>query len=119
VLPAAQRGHRSDSSFEHLEQGLLDAKPQILTDTRTCPQFVDLVDAPSGDLKVTTGFLDQVIQNAFQVVTDVAGFGQGRGISDNQGNVHAASQGVDQVALARAGRSNEQDVGGRRCPECR
>ena len=41
---------------------------------------------------------------------DVPGFGQARRIADDERDVQIGSQGLDQVGLARAGRSDQEDV---------
>ena len=45
------------------------------------------------------------------IIADVPRLGQTRGIADDQRDVQIGSQGLDQMGLARAGRTDQEDVG--------
>ena len=63
MLVAARRRHRGDRAFEHFQEGVLDALPQILEARPARPDFVDFVDvddATLSNLDVTFGSLDQL-----------------------------------------------------------
>ena len=75
--------------------------------------LVDLVnedDAGLGAWDVEVGGLQQAQQDVFHVLAHVAGFGEGRGIGNAEGHVEDAGQGAGDLALAHAGRSQQQDV---------
>jgi hypothetical protein len=101
-------------AFEHLEQAVLDPQPHILSARPAHPQFVDFVnedDPPLSSIEVAIGSLDQPEQQALHVLAHVTRFSQARGIANGERDVQIRSQGLDQICLAAAGRTDEQDVG--------
>ena len=64
-----------------------------------------------GLLDVVVGGLDQLEQDVLDVLTDVAGLGQGGGVGDGEGHVEHAGQGLGQQRLAAAGGADQHDVG--------
>ena len=113
VLIAARRRHRGDRAFDELQESVLDALPQIFEARATPLNLVDLIDvddATLSNLDVTFGCLDQLRQQGFHIISNIACLGQTRGISDDQRDVQIGSQGLDQVGLPTAGRSDQEDV---------
>ena len=55
--------------------------------------------------------MNQLEQNVFNVFTDITCFGEGRCISNREGDVEALGQGLSEVGLSTAGGANEQNVG--------
>src|SRR6478736_6187362 len=118
VLATALRGHRRGRALQHLEQGLLDALTgDVARDRgvlRLAGHLVDLVDvddARLGLLDVVVGGLDELEEDVLDVLTDVAGLGEGRGVRDGERDVEHLRQRLREVGLAAAGRADEQDVG--------
>ncbi len=118
VLPATLRWHRGDRAFEDLEQRLLDPLTgNIAGDRRILRLAGDLVDLVEVDdpglrsLDVEVGRLDQLEQDILDVLTDVAGLGQGGGIGDSKGNIETTSQRLGKQSLTDTGRSDHEDVG--------
>jgi hypothetical protein len=81
---------------------------------RTFGYFVDLIDvydAALGALDVVIRRLQQLENDVLDVLTDIAGLGQGRRVGDGEGNVEGACERLRQQGLAGAGRTDQQDVG--------
>ena len=55
--------------------------------------------------------LEQPHQDVLDVLADVAGLGEGRGVGDGEGNVEDAGEGLGQQRLADAGGAEQEDVG--------
>ena len=94
VLATALRRHRRGRPLEDLQQRLLDPLPgDVAGDRRViglAGDLVDLVDVDDsrlGLLDVEVGGLDQLQEDVLDVLADVAGFGQRRGVGDREGNV--------------------------------
>src|SRR6478609_5251148 len=118
VLATALRGHRRGRALQHLEQGLLDALTgDVARDRgvlRLAGHLVDLVDvddARLGLLDVVVGGLDELEEDVLDVLADVAGLGQRRGVRDREGDVEHPRQGLREVGLATTRRPDHQDVG--------
>ena len=97
VFPAALWWHRGDRAFEHLQEGVLDAKPHVLEARPARLDLVDLVDVDDallGGTEVAIGCLDQPGQQGLHVIADVPGFGQAGGVTDGEGDVEVDSQGL-------------------------
>ena len=62
-------------------------------------------------LDVVVALLQQLLDDVLDVLADVAGFGQRRGVGDGERHVEHARQRFGQQRLARAGRADQQDVG--------
>ena len=118
VLAAALRGDPGGGALEDLQQRLLDALAgDVAGDRRVLAlagDLVDLVDVDDprlGLLDVVVGGLDQLEEDVLDVLADVAGLGEGRGVRDGEGDVEHLGQRLREVGLAAAGRADEQDVG--------
>ena len=117
VLAAALRRDVGDRALEDLEQRLLDALARDVAGdrrvVRLARDLVDLVDVDDpalgpGDVEV--GRLDEPQQDVLDVLADVAGLGQRRGVGDAERHVEDARERLGQQRLARAGRADQQDV---------
>ena len=76
--------------------------------------LVDLVDVDDpglGLLHVVVGRLDQLQQDVLDVLTDVAGLGQRRGVGDRERHVQHPGERLREVGLPAAGRPQDHDVG--------
>ncbi len=117
VLATALRRHRGLGALEDLQQRLLHTLTGDVTGDRRvlalAGDLVDLVDvddAGLGALDVEVGGLDQLEQDVLDVLADVAGLGQRRGVGDGEGHVELAGERLGEVGLAAAGRAEQQDV---------
>ena len=63
-----------------------------------------------GPLDVEVGRLDELEQDVLDVLADVAGLGQRRGVGDGEGHVQDAGERLGQQRLAAARRPEQQDV---------
>ena len=118
VLAPALRRHRGDRALEDLEQRLLDALARhVARDRRVvglARDLVDLVDVDDpglGLLHVEVGGLDQLQEDVLDVLADVAGLGQRRGVGDRERDVEDLGERLGEQRLAAAGRAEQQDVG--------
>ena len=118
MLATALRRHGGDRAFHDLEQGLLHALARdvagdrgIVRLARNLVDLVDVDDAALGPLDVVVRGLEQFENDVLDVLTDITGFGQGRGIGHGEGYVDDTGQGLGQQGLARAGRPDQHDVG--------
>ena len=117
VLAAALRRHRGGRALEDLEQRLLHPLARdVARDRRVvglARDLVDLVDVDDpglGLLDVEVGRLDQLEQDVLDVLADVAGLGQRRGVGDREGDVEDPGEGLGEQRLAAAGRAEQEDV---------
>src|SRR5205814_6300310 len=117
MLAAALRGYVRDSSFEDLQERLLDALPGHVTGdgrvVRLARDLVDLVDVDDpalgpGDVEV--GGLDQSEEDVLDVLPDVASLRERRRIGNAERNVEHAGEGLGEQGLAGPRRPDEQDV---------
>jgi hypothetical protein len=102
---------------EDLQQRLLDALAGHVTGDRRvvglAGDLVDLVDVDDpglGLLDVVVRGLDQLEQDVLDVLADVAGLGQRRGVGDRERDVEDRGQRLGEQRLAAAGRPEQQDV---------
>jgi len=72
--------------------------------------FVDVNNATFGGRDVKLGLADELEDQVFDVLADVAGLGQRGGVADGERDVQAAREGLRQGGLASAGRADEEDV---------
>ena len=117
MLAAALRRNRRDRALEDLEQRLLHAfAGDVARDARVlrlARDLVDLVDVDDaalalGDVEVAR--LQQPDENVLDVLTDVARFGERRGVGDGEGNIEDAGERLREQRLADARRTDQQDV---------
>src|SRR5260221_351580 len=107
-------GHRA---FQNLQQRLLHALAAdvagdggIFVFAADLVDFIDVDDAGLRAAHVAVGGLQQLEYDVLDVFADIAGFGQGGGVDDGEGNVEHARQGLGQQGLAGDGGADEQDV---------
>src|SRR4051812_2928498 len=117
VLAATLRRNGGGRALEDLQQGLLHALAgHIARDRRVvglAGDLVDLVDVDDprlGLLDVVVGGLDELQEDVLDVLADVAGLGQRRGVGDRERDVEDAREGLGEQGLAAAGRAEQQDV---------
>ena len=117
MLAATLRRHRGDRAFDELEQRLLHAFARHVTRdgrvvglARDLVDFVDVDDAGLRLLDVVVALLQELLDDVFDVFTDVTGFGQRGGIGDRERHVEQARERLGQQGLAAAGRADQQDV---------
>jgi hypothetical protein len=72
--------------------------------------LVDVDDAALRPLDVVVGGLQQLQDDVLDVLADIAGFGQRRGVRHREGHVDDARQRLREQRLAAAGRADQQDV---------
>ena len=118
MLAAALRWNVGYRAFENLEQRLLHAFAGDIAGDRgifvLAADLVDLVDVDDAGLGagyIAVGSLQELEDDVFNILADVAGLGERSGIDNREGNVEHLGQGVRQQRLARAGRPDEQNVG--------
>src|SRR5258705_626408 len=117
VLAAALRRHGSDRAFHDLQQRLLHTLTRHVTGDRRIVglaadlvDFVDIDDAALRALDIVIGRLQQLQDDVLDVLADVAGFGHARRIRNRERHVENPRQRLRQQRLARAGRTDQQDV---------
>ena len=117
VLAAALRRHRRDGAFHDLQERLLHALARhVARDRRVVGLAADLVDLVDVDdaalraLDIVVGRLQQLQDDVLDVLADIAGFGQRRGVGHRERHVEDARQRLREQRLAAAGRPDEQDV---------
>ncbi len=117
MLAAALRRNRGHRAFHDLEQRLLHALARDVPGDRRvvglAADLVDLVDIDDAALRaldIVVGRLQQLQDDVFDVLADVAGFGQRRRIRHGEGNVEDPRQRLRQQRLARTGRADQKDV---------
>src|SRR5260370_29642689 len=117
VLAPTLRWHRSDSSFHDLQQRLLNALSRNVAADRDvlgpAADLVDLVDIDNAALRaldIVFGRLQQLEDDVLDVLPDIAGFRQSRGIRYREWHVKDTRERLREQRLARPGRANQQDV---------
>ena len=118
VLAAALRRHAGDRALDDLEQRLLHALARHVAGDRgvlgLAADLVDLVDVDDAALRpldIVVGGLEQLEDDVLDVLADIAGLGQRRGVGHGERHVERAGQRLGQQRLAAAGRADQQDVG--------
>src|SRR6185503_723032 len=106
-----------DRAFEDLQQRLLHSLAGYIARDRwvliLTTNLVDLVNIDDALLRafdVAVRGLEQLQNNVFNVFTNVTRFSQRCRIDDGEGNCEHARQSLSEQRLARAGRSDQQDV---------
>jgi hypothetical protein len=118
VLAAALRRDAADGPLEHLQERLLHALARdVARDARVVALPRDLVDLVEVDdpalrpLHVVVGRLEEVAEDALDVLPHVPGLGEGGGVGDGERDVEDPGEGLRQQRLPRPGRPEEEDVG--------
>src|SRR5690606_14771799 len=118
VLAPALRRHAGHGALDQLEQRLLHAfaghvagDRRVLALARDLVDLVDVDDALLRLVDIIVALLQQLLDDVLDVLADVAGFGQRRGVGHGERHVQQARQGLGQERLARAGRPDQEDVG--------
>src|ERR1051326_4029631 len=117
MLPAPLRRYRGDGALENLEQRLLHTFtgdiPRYAGILRLARDFVDLIDVNDAALafsNVEITRLEQADENVFDILTDVTSFGEGRGVSDREGDVEDARKRLGEQRLPDTRRTDEENV---------
>ncbi len=117
MLPAALGRDVGDGPFEQLQEGLLDpfagdvaGDRDVLAGLADLVDLVDVDDPSLGELDVEIGLADELEDQVLDVLADVTGLGQGRGVADRERDVEPPGQRLRQGGLAAAGRADQQDV---------
>ena len=117
LAPALGR-HGGDGAFHDLQERLLHALARDVPGDRgvvgLAGDLVDLVDVDDAALRpldIVVGGLEQLQDDVLDVLADIAGLGQGRGVGHRERHVEDPGQGLGEQGLARAGRADQQDVG--------
>src|ERR1700736_5395034 len=117
MLAAALRRNRGNRALHDLQKRLLHALPRDVPGDRRVVGFaadlvdlVDIDDAALGALDIVVGRLQQLQDDVLDVLADIAGFGQRRRIRHRERHVENPRQRLRQQRLARAGRTDQQDV---------
>src|SRR5262245_32887006 len=117
VFTPALRRDVGDRAFEDLQQRLLHAfagnvarDRGVLVLAANLVYLVNVDDAMLGALDVPVGRLQQFQDDVFDVLPDVSGFGQRRGVDDRERDFEHPRQGLREQRFARAGRADQQDV---------
>ena len=118
MLASALRRYVGNRALEHFQQCLLYALTRnIAGDGRVfalAGNLVDLIDIDNAvlcQLHIKVRRLDQSQQNVLDILTDVTGLGQCGRVRDRERNLQSLGQRLCQQRLARAGRTQHQDVG--------
>ena len=118
MLAATLRRHRRLRALEDLQQRLLDAftrhvagDRRVLALAGDLVDLVDVDDAGLGLLDVEVGGLDQLEEDVLDVLADVAGLGERRGVGDGERHVEQPGERLREVGLAAPGGAEQQDVG--------
>ena len=118
MLTAALGRNVGYGTFQNLEQRLLDAfAGDIAGDRRIlilAPDFIDLININNAGLcpgHIAVCGLEQLEDDVFDVLADVAGLGQRGCIDDGEGHVQHFGQRVSQQGFAAPGGPDEENVG--------
>ena len=118
VLAPSLRRNVGDRALQDLEQGLLDTLARDVPGDRwvlpLAGDLVHLVDVDDASFRlflVVAGGLIQLQDDVLDVLSHVAGLGQGRRVHDRERHREKLGQGLGEKGLTRAGRADQQDVG--------
>src|SRR3979490_2831965 len=117
MLAAPLRRNRGNGALHDLQKRLLHALARDVPGDRRVVgfaadlvDFVDIDDAALGALDIVVGRLQQLQDDVFDVLADIAGFGQRRRICHRERHVENPRQRLRQQRLARAGWTDQQDI---------
>src|SRR5688500_8768104 len=106
-----------DSALEDLQQRLLDALARdvardgrVVALARDLVDLVDVDDAALRAVEIEVGRLNEPQQDVLDVLADVAGLGEARGIGDGERHVEDPRERLREERLPAARRADEQDV---------
>ncbi len=112
VFAATLWGDVADGAFEDFEEGLLDAfagdvagDGDVFGFAADLVDFIDVDDAAFGAGDIEVRGLEEAEDDVFDVLADVAGFGEGGCIDDAEGDVEDAGEGAGEECFAGAGGS--------------
>ena len=118
VLAPALGRHARHRAFDDLEQRLLHALARdiardrgVLARARDLVDLVDVDDAALRAFDVVIGVLQQRDDDVLDVLADVAGLGEIRGVGDRERYVQDAGERLREQRLAGTRWSDEHDVG--------
>src|SRR5690349_21100961 len=118
MLAPALRRYRRDGAFNEFQERLLHAfaghvarDRGVLALARDLVDLIDVDDAGLRFLDVVVALLQKLLDDVLDVLADIAGFGQRRRISDRERHVEKTRERIGQQRLARAGWTDEQNVG--------
>ena len=111
-------GTEAIGALDQLQQRLLHALAGYVAGNRgvvaLARDLVDLVDVDDAGLRlfdVVVALLQQLLDDVLDILADVTGFGQRGRVGDRERHVEQPRQGLGEQGLARAGRTDQQDVG--------
>ena len=118
VFAAALGRYVGYATLDDLEQFLLDAFARDISCDRTvhallAGDLVHLVDVDNATLcsmNVPVRGLDQPEEYVFDVLSNVAGLGEGGCVADSEGDVEGLGQCFSEEGLAAAGGADEENV---------
>src|SRR5262249_25142352 len=117
VLASTLGRYRSDRAFDQLQQRLLHALARdvagdrrIVRFARDLIDFVDVADAGLGLLHIVIALLQQLLDDALDVLTDVTGLGERGRIGNRERHVQQPGERFREQCLAASGRADQQDV---------
>ena len=117
MLAATLRRNACNRAFHDLQQRLLDALTRHVAGDRGIVRlaadlvdFIDIDDAALGALDIVIGCLKQLQDDILDILADIAGFRERRGVSHRERHVENARQRLGKQRLARTCRPDQQDV---------
>ena len=117
MLAAALRRYGSHGTFDQLEQCLLHTftgnitgNRRVVRLARNLVDFIDVDNAHLGFFYVVIAFLQQLLNDVFNIFAHVTGFSQRGCVSDGERYIQQACKGFCQQGLTRTGRADQQDV---------
>src|SRR5205823_5479706 len=117
MLASALRRDVGDRALQDLQQRLLDAFTRhvardrgVLVLAADLVDFVDIDDPLLAFLDVPARGLQQLEDDVLDVLADIAGFGERRGVDDREGNREQLGERLREQRLAGAGGADEQNV---------
>ena len=117
AIARAIRRDRRGLALEDLEQRLLHAfaghvarRRRRAALARDLVDLVDADDAACGLLDIAARRAEQRLDHALDVLADIAGLGQRRGVRDRERHVELLGERLGEQRLARARRADQEDV---------
>ena len=118
MLASALRRHRSNRTFQNLQQSLLHAFTRYITGDgwilRLAGNLVDFVDIDNAAfrfLHIIIRCLNELQEDVFHILTHITGFRKGCSISDGKRNIENPCQRLRQERLTAACGAKHQNVG--------